>query len=312
VKVINSVYPSKKEKDFKILEKHPNLKTEELGKLKSAFRLFDKDGNESISLSELKDNLKHFGFSGASKHTIEDIEKLMKEYTDSELDLDKFIHFTSKIDELKGKWINYDEIAEKSLQGRNKVYDIWDKALLSVNKNIQSPDISWETFKTYFYDFIGLHENLNSSIDKYFAHAFGVEQNLLKKSNLNHFLELFSALLPVNGNSLDGGKIFVNSIVQLYEKPYYFGILDRNTTEKILDAEHDKQRRNVFLVRISTSEGYKFCLSFKKEKCDHMIIHQESFGKIGILTYIDEKSRDLDTVSVNIPTQRENNLFRRY
>jgi len=115
----------------------------------------------------------------------------------------------------------------------------------------------------------------------------------LPHKNYSDFVKLFKPLR-------DGpeGLSFVDSLVDLCKKDYFFGYMGRDCetllNKVFLPQKDDKKKPLPYLLRISITQGISFVISSVKVgggAIDHMIVKPEQYAAQGIASYVEEHAK---------------------
>jgi len=102
------------------------------------------------------------------------------------------------------------------------------------------------------------------------------------------------------------GLQFIDGVVALCRKPYFYGLQGRAPAEAVINEVKQKSVPNPFLLRISTTQGVSFCLSYvppvkskDKEAIVHLPILPATYQETGIVAYVDKFTPTLKVKSTN-------------
>jgi len=203
----------------------------------------------------------------------------------------------------------YQEVA---LQGNDDACAIWRKAQKIylknelVLRNDEVDSLPWSLFSLKFWKAMDMeHQPENSEISRCIKSVMGVsnqvENPILKLTSFSKFIKVFSPF-----RSGEEGKDYVKSIVRLLKQIWYYGPINRDTAESIINMAKRKIERetNPFLVRISENQECKFCFVFfnpEKNTIEHCIVEPDTYAKEGFFSYIrtEVKKRKLTPCSIN-------------
>jgi len=188
---------------------------------------------------------------------------------------------------------------EAAARGNHEVIELWKTAAGSANQ------VSWAKFEETFWPQMGMthsqaQENYRSKCIQKLLEVSPTDL-IVEHVKFTNFTTLFTPILT--GKQ---GLQFIDGVVALCRKPYFYGLQGRAPAEAVINEVKQKSVPNPFLLRISTTQGVSFCLSYvppvkskDKEAIVHLPILPATYQETGIVAYVDKFTPTLKVKSTN-------------
>jgi len=195
----------------------------------------------------------------------------------------------------------FDDAANES---DKEAASIWKSVQAAGPEELKKGDAyPWNIFAPVFFQEMGIKEPTlaqTKCIQALMQLGYNAQDTApVKREHYNQFVNIFSPLRP--------SKDFVNSVVELCKQDYFYGVSARGSSEVVLNrALKEKNNKNPFLLRISTTNNVRFCLSYIPKAKDqkaaptvtHFLIEPPQYQSKGIISFIVGHVKTLGVKSV--------------
>jgi len=185
---------------------------------------------------------------------------------------------------------------EVSLQGAEKAKVIWDQAAKVYGA--KSDSIPWDKFAPSFWDAFGGEDKILEAEKNVIKHLLRVPDGPEGEVKFDYFSDFAKTFSPFQTGTVEG-KAYIADIFKLCSEKWFYGEKKRADAEGILNSDIakkvlSKEKKLPFLVRISTDQGYRFCVSHYyledgAYKINHNIITPDKYATKGFLSYLKEE-----------------------
>jgi serine/threonine protein kinase len=180
---------------------------------------------------------------------------------------------------------------EASLQGSQEARNIWDEAVKSVGGDVKTASIPWDKFAPVFWTAFG-SPKLEPTKEQCIKHLLRVSpQGEMAFDKFSQFAQTFS---PFRTGPSEG-PAYINDLISLCKEKWFFGLKTRVDAEGLLNSPASlklkKEKKNPFVLRLSDTSGYKFCISCfgiekGKEGVQNFILAPDQYENVGFLAYL--------------------------
>jgi len=178
---------------------------------------------------------------------------------------------------------------EAAARGNKEVLELWKEAAGT------APSVQWDKFQAMFWPKMDM--TMSQAQENHRSKCIHNLLEVTATGDVTHkaftnFTTLFSPILT--GKQ---GLNFIDGIVALCKKTYFYGFQGRTPAEAVIN-EVLKSNPNPYLLRISTTVGIQFCLSYvpvkqkgaKETKLEivHLPILPPTYMETGIAAYVEK------------------------